>query len=76
MFGTAGGILEFRSALLASRGFACLCLPYFRYEDLTENLSDLDLDYFMVGVVLGEKTVFRVSVQAGHTLSLTATLDG
>lgn len=48
MFGTAGGILEFRSALLASRGFACLSLPYFRYEDLPETMFDLDLEYFMV----------------------------
>ena len=48
LFGTAGGIIEFRSALLASRGIASLSLPYFRYEDLPDTLYDLDLEYFMV----------------------------
>ena len=50
MFGTAGGIIEFRSALLASRGFASLSLPYFRYEDLSDSLFDMDFEYFMVGI--------------------------
>ena len=49
LFGTAGGILEFRAALLASRGFACLSLPYFRYEDLPDDLfGGIDLEYFTV----------------------------
>ena len=50
LFGTAGGILEFRSALLASRGFASLSLPYFRYEDLPDTMFDIDFDYFMVSM--------------------------
>ena len=50
LFGTAGGILEFRSALLASRGFASLSLPYFRYEDLPDTMFDIDLEYFMVSM--------------------------
>ena len=48
MFGGAGGIIEFRAALLASRGFACFSLPYFMYEDLPDNMFDLKLDYFLV----------------------------
>lgn len=48
MFGTVGGIFEFRSALLASRGFASLSLPYFAFDDLPETLEQVDFDYFMV----------------------------
>lgn len=45
MFGTVGGIVTFRSALLASRGFAALSLPYFGYEDLPAGI-ELNLEYF------------------------------
>lgn len=48
MFGGVGGIVEFRAALLASRGFACLSLPYFMYSELTDNLFDVELEYFLV----------------------------
>ena len=48
LFGTVGGITEYRSALLASRGFASLALPYFLYKDLPKHLFDLNLDYFLV----------------------------
>jgi len=48
LFGTVGGTLEYRSALLASRGFAALALPYFLYKDLPKHIVDVDLDYFMV----------------------------
>ena len=47
MFGNAGGLMEFRSALLASHGFATLSLPYFNYEDLPKDLK-FDLEYFEV----------------------------
>ncbi|XP_072272544.1 acyl-coenzyme A amino acid N-acyltransferase 1-like [Pyxicephalus adspersus] len=46
MFGGVGGLLEFRSALLASRGFASLALAYFAYEDLPGFLGAVDLKYF------------------------------
>ncbi|XP_019633789.1 PREDICTED: acyl-coenzyme A thioesterase 1-like [Branchiostoma belcheri] len=46
IFGSTGGLPEYRAALLASRGFAALALPYFGYDDLPENISDIDLDYF------------------------------
>ncbi|KAM8960221.1 bile acid-CoA:amino acid N-acyltransferase-like [Pelodytes ibericus] len=46
MFGGVGGLLEFRSSLLASRGFASLALAYFAYDDLPLYLTTVDLEYF------------------------------
>ncbi|KAM4049899.1 acyl-coenzyme A amino acid N-acyltransferase 1-like isoform 1-T2 [Anomaloglossus baeobatrachus] len=46
MFGGVGGLLEFRSSLLASRGFASLALAYFAYDDLPSFLGEVDLKYF------------------------------
>ncbi|XP_063816382.1 acyl-coenzyme A amino acid N-acyltransferase 2-like isoform X2 [Pseudophryne corroboree] len=46
MFGGIGGLTEFRSSLLASRGFAALALAYFAYEDLPKSLIHADLTYF------------------------------
>lgn len=37
--------MKFRSALLASRGFAALALAYFAYEDLPQGI-DLQMEYF------------------------------
>ncbi|XP_072272543.1 acyl-coenzyme A amino acid N-acyltransferase 1-like [Pyxicephalus adspersus] len=46
LFGGFGGLIEFRSSLLASRGFATLALAYFAYDDLPKNFDHLDLRYF------------------------------
>ncbi|KAG0726429.1 Acyl-coenzyme A thioesterase 5 [Chionoecetes opilio] len=46
MFGSIGGIMEFRSAMLASRGFASLALAFFGYDDLPTDTHNIDLDYF------------------------------
>ncbi|XP_068127979.1 acyl-coenzyme A amino acid N-acyltransferase 2-like isoform X2 [Hyperolius riggenbachi] len=46
LFGGFGGLVEFRSSLLASRGFAALALAYFAYEDLPKTTNSLDLTYF------------------------------
>ncbi|XP_068107465.1 acyl-coenzyme A amino acid N-acyltransferase 1-like isoform X2 [Hyperolius riggenbachi] len=46
LFGIAGGLVEIRSSLLASRGFACLALAYCVYEDLPTFLLTVDLEYF------------------------------
>ncbi|XP_010643940.1 putative acyl-coenzyme A thioesterase 6, partial [Fukomys damarensis] len=46
LFGSGGGLCEYRASLLAGHGFAVLALAYFRYEDLPEYLSDLHLEYF------------------------------
>ncbi|KAK4314531.1 hypothetical protein Pmani_014236 [Petrolisthes manimaculis] len=46
MFGTAGGLLEYRSAQLASRGFASLALAFFGYDDLPKHLEEFNITYF------------------------------
>ncbi|XP_042300863.1 acyl-coenzyme A thioesterase 1-like [Sceloporus undulatus] len=46
MFGDEGGLIEFRSSLLATHGFAALSLPYFNYEDLPKVMGDFHLEYF------------------------------
>ncbi|KAH9500457.1 Acyl-coenzyme A thioesterase 1 [Bulinus truncatus] len=50
MFGSRGGLTEYKGALLASHGFAVLCLPYFNYKDLPSNMSEMSLDYFEAAV--------------------------
>ncbi|XP_075701106.1 uncharacterized protein LOC142665315 isoform X2 [Rhinoderma darwinii] len=46
MFGDDGGLVEYRSSLLASRGFASLTLPYFAFEDLPPAMTEFHLEYF------------------------------
>ncbi|XP_045606134.1 acyl-coenzyme A thioesterase 1 isoform X1 [Procambarus clarkii] len=46
MYGTGGGLMEHRSAQLASRGFASLALAYFHYDDLPKYLDELHISYF------------------------------
>ncbi|XP_054828157.1 acyl-coenzyme A thioesterase 1-like [Eublepharis macularius] len=46
MFGDEGGLVEFRSSLLATHGFAALSLPYFNFEDLPRIMEDFHLEYF------------------------------
>ncbi|KAM4663832.1 acyl-coenzyme A thioesterase 3 isoform 3-T3 [Discoglossus pictus] len=46
MFGDDGGLVEYRSSLLASRGFASLALPYFAFEDLPPAMTEFHLEYF------------------------------
>ena len=48
LFGTAGGLFEYRAALLASRGIASFALAYFDYEDLPKTMDAIDLNYFEV----------------------------
>ncbi|XP_078528037.1 bile acid-CoA:amino acid N-acyltransferase-like [Lissotriton helveticus] len=77
MFGGVGGLTEFRSGLLASRGFATLALAYFAYDDLPNFLSEVDLEYFEEAAdlllkhpkVLGP-TVGVVSVCKGAEIAL------
>ena len=47
LFGTAGGLTEYRSALLASRGFASFAQAYFDYDDL-EKAPVWDMECFEV----------------------------
>ncbi|NXP20114.1 ACOT2 thioesterase, partial [Scytalopus superciliaris] len=46
MYGDEGGLVEFRSSLLATRGFAALSLPYFDFEDLPKVMKEFRLEYF------------------------------
>ncbi|XP_057575766.1 acyl-coenzyme A amino acid N-acyltransferase 2-like [Hippopotamus amphibius kiboko] len=46
LFGGIGGLVEYRASLLAARGFAVLALAYFAYDDLPEQLQEVDLEYF------------------------------
>ncbi|XP_055989965.1 acyl-coenzyme A thioesterase 6 [Sorex fumeus] len=46
LFGSGGGLCEYRASLLAGHGFAVLALAYFRFEDLPKYLNDLHLEYF------------------------------
>ena len=48
LYGTTGGLLESRAALLASHGFATFALAYFNYDDLPEGLEPIELEYFEV----------------------------
>ena len=47
MFGTAGGLIEFKASLLASHGFAALALAYFAYDDLPKVPTEIELEYFL-----------------------------
>ena len=42
--------MEYKAALLASHGFAALALAFFRYDDLPEDPSELDVEYFLEAV--------------------------
>uniref|UniRef100_A0A2P2I0J9 Acyl-coenzyme A thioesterase 1-like n=2 Tax=Hirondellea gigas TaxID=1518452 RepID=A0A2P2I0J9_9CRUS len=46
MFGSAGGLMEHRSSLLAARGIAALALAFFDYEDLPKTLDNFHMSYF------------------------------
>ncbi|XP_078366122.1 acyl-coenzyme A thioesterase 5-like [Oculina patagonica] len=46
LFGTAGGLIEFKAAILASHGFAALSLAYFAHDDLPKYLPYCELEYF------------------------------
>ena len=49
MVGAFAGLPEFRTALLASHGFAALVLAYVSFEDLPKSLSEVELEYFEEG---------------------------
>lgn len=49
LFGAAGGTIETRAALLASRGFITLSLAYFHYKDLP-GPEDICFEYFQEAI--------------------------
>ncbi|EGW01598.1 Bile acid-CoA:amino acid N-acyltransferase [Cricetulus griseus] len=50
LFGSTGGLIEFRASLLASHGFAAFALAYWAYDDLPSYLEKIDLEYFEEGI--------------------------
>lgn len=50
VYGSAGGIVESRAALLASHGFIAFTLPHHRYRDLPKELHDVSIEYFIEAI--------------------------
>lgn len=46
IFGFIGGLFEFRSAMLATRGIASLALAVFNYDDLPVTPQEIHFEYF------------------------------
>ncbi|XP_039597313.1 acyl-coenzyme A thioesterase 1-like [Polypterus senegalus] len=46
MYGTGGGLPEYRACLLSGHGFAVLALAYYGYQDLPKDMRKLQLEYF------------------------------
>ncbi|XP_062973751.1 acyl-coenzyme A thioesterase 1-like [Elgaria multicarinata webbii] len=46
LYGSGGGLVEYRASLLASRGFVTLALAYLAFEDIPAFPEYLELDYF------------------------------
>lgn len=46
LYGSGGGLVEYRASLLASRGFVTLALAFLAFEDLPDFPEFIDLDYF------------------------------
>jgi dienelactone hydrolase len=44
--GSGGGIQKWWAQVMASNGFAALTLPYFNYEDLPLQLTEIPIEYF------------------------------
>lgn len=52
MFGSGGGLFDYRVVLLVFRGFCVFVLLFFVYEDLLKFLLDVLLDYLIVGEII------------------------
>ncbi|OXB72984.1 UNVERIFIED_CONTAM: hypothetical protein H355_005240 [Colinus virginianus] len=46
LYGTGGGLPEYRACLLANNGFAVLALAFYSYEDLPKEMKEFNLEYF------------------------------
>uniref|UniRef100_A0A8C2YD37 Acyl-coenzyme A thioesterase 1-like n=1 Tax=Coturnix japonica TaxID=93934 RepID=A0A8C2YD37_COTJA len=58
LYGSGGGLVEYRASLLASRGFVTLALAYMAFEDLPAMPEILELDYFQEAIDFLQKHVF------------------
>ncbi|XP_071513789.1 acyl-coenzyme A thioesterase 3-like [Panulirus ornatus] len=50
MFGRQPGNLEYRASMLASKGYASMSLPYFGFKDLPQDMSTINMEYFLEAV--------------------------
>ncbi|KFQ29495.1 Acyl-coenzyme A thioesterase 1, partial [Mesitornis unicolor] len=55
LYGSGGGLIEYRASLLASRGFVTLALAYMAFEDLPPRPEILELGYFEEAVKFLQK---------------------
>ncbi|KAM8782203.1 peroxisomal succinyl-coenzyme A thioesterase-like isoform 2-T2 [Rhynchonycteris naso] len=46
LFGLGGGLLEYRTSLLAGHGFATLALAYYDFDDLPKKFNSRNMEYF------------------------------
>ncbi|XP_051477791.1 acyl-coenzyme A thioesterase 1-like isoform X1 [Apus apus] len=46
LYGTGGGLPEYRACLLANYGFAVLALAFYSYDDLPKEMKEFHLEYF------------------------------
>ncbi|XP_040529704.1 acyl-coenzyme A thioesterase 1 isoform X1 [Gallus gallus] len=46
LYGTGGGLPEYRACLLSNYGFAVLALAFYGYEDLPKEMKEFNLEYF------------------------------
>lgn len=77
IYGTNGGLIESRAALLASRGFITFSLPYFLYKDLPNTHLDINFEYFQKAIdwfvnhpsVLAQNGIGILGSSFGGTLS-------
>ncbi|XP_078515775.1 acyl-coenzyme A thioesterase 1-like [Lissotriton helveticus] len=85
LYGTAGGLPEYRASLLANRGFVTLALAYFGFEDLPKGVDEFHLDYFGSAVEFLKKQqqvklsgigVLGISKGADLALSMATFLPG
>ncbi|XP_054828081.1 acyl-coenzyme A thioesterase 1-like [Eublepharis macularius] len=55
LYGSGGGLVEYRASLLASRGFATLALAYLAFEDFPAFPELIELEYFGEAVAFLQK---------------------
>uniref|UniRef100_A0A8C3U2U3 Uncharacterized protein n=1 Tax=Catharus ustulatus TaxID=91951 RepID=A0A8C3U2U3_CATUS len=63
LYGSGGGLIEYRASLLASRGFVTLALAYMSFEDIPAMPQILELSYF-------EEAVNFLGIDEGAAVSI------
>ncbi|XP_032085063.1 acyl-coenzyme A thioesterase 1-like [Thamnophis elegans] len=65
LYGSGGGLVEYRASLLASRGFVTLALAFLAFEDLPAFPKFIDLDYFGEAIMFLQKQQKVKSMKIG-----------